>query len=111
MLRSSSGHNCTWPAADSPRRAHLLTPTTPLQPPQLQFAPSRSKLREKFPKVALHGSTPPLTDAGFDLLARLLALDPAQRISAQEALEHPWFAEPPRPKAPIEMPTFAEKRK
>jgi serine/threonine protein kinase len=86
-------------------------PTAPTPPPQLQFAPGRSRLRECFPKVALHGSTPPLTDAGFDLLGRLLALDPAQRISAQDALEHPWFSEPPRPKSAIEMPTFAEKRK
>ncbi len=86
-------------------------PPPPAAAPQLQFAPGRSRLRERFPKVALHGSTPPLTDAGFDLLSRLLCLDPAQRISADDALAHPWFSEPPRPKLAIEMPTFAERKK
>jgi serine/threonine protein kinase len=28
-----------------------------------------------------------------DLLKKMLAADPAQRISAQEALEHPWLKE------------------
>ncbi len=29
--------------------------------------------------------------AGLDLLARLLAYDPRARITAAEALRHPWF--------------------
>lgn len=33
-------------------------------------------------------------DAGFrDLLGRMTVLDPARRITAAQALEHPWFAE------------------
>ncbi|KAF8711855.1 Serine/Threonine protein kinase, catalytic domain, partial [Rhizoctonia solani] len=42
-----------------------------------------STLRTKFPH---------LTRAGLDLLSSLLAYDPAQRISAEEALNHPYFS-------------------
>ncbi len=31
-----------------------------------------------------------LTEAGFDLIERMLAMDPKQRISAKEALKHEW---------------------
>ncbi|KAF8068174.1 CDKE-1 [Scenedesmus sp. PABB004] len=40
---------------------------------------------------------PKLTPAGLDLLQRMLAYDPLQRISAEEALAHPFFDEAPRP--------------
>ena len=32
-----------------------------------------------------------LDDVGMDLLCRMLTYDPDQRISARQALEHPWF--------------------
>ena len=32
---------------------------------------------------------------GFDLLTRLLRMDPKARITATEALTHVWFSEPP----------------
>jgi serine/threonine protein kinase len=45
-----------------------------------------------------HSSVPPLA---LDLLERMLTMDPAQRISAAEALRHPYFSEggrtPPDP--------------
>ena len=49
-----------------------------------------SKLRVKFPKMNLRGGAW-LTDAGFDLLQRMLCYDHTRRISAKEALDHPWF--------------------
>lgn len=53
-----------------------LAKTISLPPPQ------PSQLRQKFPYV---------TAAGIDLLSRLLTYDPEQRITAQEALHHPYF--------------------
>ncbi|KAG5517958.1 hypothetical protein PMAC_000413 [Pneumocystis sp. 'macacae'] len=59
-----------------------------------------SRLRTKFPF---------LTNAGVDLLTRLLTLNPEKRISAQEALNHPYFTEDPKPKDPALFPTFPSK--
>ncbi|TDL28417.1 Pkinase-domain-containing protein [Rickenella mellea] len=54
----------------------------PSQPPQF---------RQKFPYM---------TAAGIDLLSSLLAYDPEKRISAEDALHHPYFSESPTPKHP-----------
>lgn len=92
-------------------------------------------LRKKFPPTSFTGS-PVLSDAGFDLLNKLLTYDPdkvylafvlqalkshsfasasylwdnfffwLQRITADAALEHEWFHEVPRPKSKDFMPTF-----
>lgn len=52
--------------------------------------PRKSKLREKFPKTG-SGGRHGLSPAGFDLLSRLLCINPARRITASEALDHDWF--------------------
>ncbi|KAJ7785986.1 Pkinase-domain-containing protein [Mycena metata] len=41
-----------------------------------------------------------LTSAGIDLLMSLLTYDPERRITAEEALQHPYFIESPLPKHP-----------
>ncbi|KAF9605835.1 hypothetical protein IFM89_018855 [Coptis chinensis] len=62
-------------------------------------------LRKKFPPTSFTGS-PVLSDAGFDLLNKLLTYDPAKRITAEDALNHEWFQEVPLPKSKDFMPTF-----
>ncbi|KAJ9549524.1 hypothetical protein OSB04_022067 [Centaurea solstitialis] len=79
-------------------------------------------LRRKFPATSFTGS-PVLSDAGFDLLNKLLTmtlrsilvsvvnhfmgiLEYLQRITAEAALEHEWFREVPLPKSKDFMPTF-----
>jgi len=57
-------------------------------------------LRSKFPL---------LTTAGVSLLASLLSLNPATRITAAEALNHPYFREDPKPKSAAMFPTFPSK--
>jgi cell division cycle 2-like protein len=52
---------------------------------------------------------PRLTNKGANLLKSLLTLDPDQRISASEALEHPYFKEDPKPKHPEFFPSFPSK--
>jgi len=47
-----------------------------------------------------------LTDTGLDLLSKFFALDPDKRISAEEALKHPWFHETPEVADVSTMPKF-----
>ncbi|GAA0162591.1 non-receptor serine/threonine protein kinase [Lithospermum erythrorhizon] len=62
-------------------------------------------LRKKFPPTSFTWS-PVLSDAGFDLLNKLLTYDPESRITVEAALDHQWFREVPLPKAKEFMPTF-----
>ncbi|OMO71751.1 hypothetical protein COLO4_28062 [Corchorus olitorius] len=66
-------------------------------------------LRKKFPAASFTGYTV-LSDAGFDLLNRLLTYDPAKRITADDAVNHEWFRELPLPKSKEFLPTFPAKR-
>eukprot|EP00741_Cyanophora_paradoxa_P006487 tig00001003_g6280.t1 len=65
-----------------------------------------NNLRQKFPPASFIPGKPHLSEAGFDLLNRMLTYDPVKRISAAEALRHPWFQESPPAKDPELMPTF-----
>jgi len=50
-----------------------------------------------------------LSDAGLSLLMALLEVNPEKRISAEAALEHPWFSEYPPPCDPRLLPAFPAK--
>ncbi|KAJ3033441.1 hypothetical protein HDV00_006348 [Rhizophlyctis rosea] len=52
---------------------------------------------------------PYLTENGLNLMTKLLTLDPSQRITAEEALRHPYFTESPPPKDPSLFPTWPAK--
>ena len=58
---------------------------------------TRASLRSKFKFM---------TDNGIDLLARFLTYDPSKRISAAEALQHPYFHESPAPAHPDSYGSF-----
>jgi cell division cycle 2-like protein len=70
--------------------------------------PAPPSLRDKFPRVS-YGDALALSDVGYDLLSRLLELDPAQRMSAAEAVKHPWFSEHPLPTPENMMPGIPDK--
>ncbi|KAL1311374.1 hypothetical protein AAFC00_001543 [Neodothiora populina] len=85
----------TWPGFRRlPNAKSLRLPMNP--GPQNPTA----KIRAKFPF---------LTASGTSLLSALLSLDPANRPSAKEVLEHGYFKEDPRPKSTAMFPTFPSK--
>lgn len=47
----------------------------------------------KWPKRSIGKSCPSLDAAGADLLERMLAYEPSARITARQALRHPYFAD------------------
>eukprot|EP01083_Nonionella_stella_P176715 619028_1 len=72
---------------------------------RFKFKIHKGKLRQQFPSSSYMGSAH-LSEAGFDLLRRLLSMDPKGRLSATDALAHPWFLESPKPQSAEMMPTF-----
>jgi cell division cycle 2-like protein len=84
----------SWPGWDKLKESRLLT-----------FKPEEPRLRERF-RGGFIGSIPLLSEAGVDLLSRLLEMNPGRRISAEAALQHKWFAEAPRPVSQVLMPAF-----
>lgn len=54
------------------------------------------------------GSPCYLSELGFDLLSKFLQYDPAKRITAKEALRHPFWKEAPLPLLRKAMPKFFE---
>jgi len=67
-----------------------------------------SNLKKQFPVNSFSGSQTFLDKNGFDLLKKLLILNPESRISAQEALHHRYFKEGVEKKSPV---FFNEKNK
>ncbi|XP_055813353.1 cyclin-dependent kinase G-2-like [Solanum dulcamara] len=65
-----------------------------------------NNLRKRFQKSTAFMGLPVLSEAGLDLLNKLLTYDPEKRITADAALNHEWFREVPLPKSKEFMPTF-----
>jgi cell division cycle 2-like protein len=58
-------------------------------------------LRKKFPVASPVSANQAFLDGnGYDLLEKLLTLDPAMRLSASQALEHPYFDQGVTPQTP-----------
>ena len=61
--------------------------------------------------ITPYGGAPYLSAAGLDLLRALLTPNPRARITAADALAHPWFAELPPPTDPRLMPALPSTHK
>ena len=69
---------------------------------------SVNKLRYLIPQSSMFNG-PYLSDVGLDLLSKMLEFNPENRISAEEALRHPWFdKEFPPPISKDLLPTFPD---
>lgn len=69
-------------------------------------ASSYGKLREMLPMLSISSSTY-LDNSGYSLLTMLLSMNPDDRITAADALMHPWLqSEAPFPSALNMMPSF-----
>ena len=68
--------------------------------------PTKSKLRDKFPKIAIEENDMYLSDCGLDLMSKMLTFDPKKRISAKDALNHSWFKEIPEACETWKMPSL-----
>ena len=60
---------------------------------QFKFPAAPSTLDSKFPVRRFDFDGRTLSEAGFDLLSSLLTLDPDRRATAEEALNHRWYAQ------------------
>jgi cell division cycle 2-like len=79
---------------------------SPDKHPHLSKLPHFSKLKRQAYTDKIDLTFPNLTASGRDLLRSLLALEPKDRITAREALNHPFFKEQPLPKDPKNFPTW-----
>ena len=71
--------------------------------------PTRGNIAKYFPTTASFAGGLVLDELGYDLLLKLLTLDPARRLSAADALQHKWFKELPLPTSIENMPRFQSK--
>jgi serine/threonine protein kinase len=79
----------SWPGVEKYKLYHSYAPAL--------LRTSRSQLRQHFTTFERH--------VVLDLLEELLKMDPSKRITAQEALRHPWFTSSPEPdKAAVRLP-------
>ncbi|CAD2101921.1 cdc2-related protein kinase 1, putative [Plasmodium vinckei] len=70
-----------------------------------------NNLRSHFPNIASQFSGLYLSDIGLDLLKKLLHFNPQERMSASDALKHPYFNEFPKPLEISDMPVIPDSNK
>ncbi|OAC98080.1 hypothetical protein MUCCIDRAFT_150210 [Mucor lusitanicus CBS 277.49] len=87
----------------------LGSPTEEIWPGYSQLPHAKNIAPVYQPYSALRSKFTTLTQAGLDLLSKLLTYDPAKRITAEEALNHPYFSESPAPQDPSLFPTWPSK--
>jgi serine/threonine protein kinase len=60
--------------------------------PGVSSLPDYKPTFPKWPGSSLKRTVPTLDADGFDLISKMLAYEPVARITAKDALNHPWFA-------------------
>jgi len=71
------------------------TPNANYYPEALKLPEWKEENFEQFPEDNLAKYVPKLESEGLDLLNAMLYMDPEKRISAEEALNHPYFKDLP----------------
>ena len=69
----------------------LGTPTEKTYPMYMEYSEWKKETWEVYYPKNLKEILPTLSDDGIDLLKKLLELDPEKRITAADALQHPFF--------------------
>ncbi|KAI8388241.1 Pkinase-domain-containing protein [Radiomyces spectabilis] len=87
----------------------LGTPNEDIWPGLMELPHAKNISFNQYRHSTLRSRFPYLTSAGLDLLSQLLAYDPDKRITAEQALKHPYFSERPLPKDPSLFPTWPSK--
>ncbi|SBS81237.1 cdc2-related protein kinase 1, putative [Plasmodium ovale] len=70
-----------------------------------------NNIRSHFPNIASQFSGLYLSHNGIDLLQQMLHFNPKNRISASDALKHPYFKELPKPMEISDMPVIPDSNK
>eukprot|EP00931_Biecheleriopsis_adriatica_P061758 TRINITY_DN37152_c0_g1_i1.p1 TRINITY_DN37152_c0_g1~~TRINITY_DN37152_c0_g1_i1.p1 ORF type:complete len:617 (+),score=113.37 TRINITY_DN37152_c0_g1_i1:79-1929(+) len=71
----------------------LFTGDSPFQPDDMPALAERGEMAQALRDKALHASElVSVSEEAKDLLAKLLDIDPSARITATQALQHPWLA-------------------
>lgn len=98
----------TW--FSSPHHSALGTPTEDLWPGVTSYPDFKASF-PKWQRDFQHPLTPNLDEKGLDLLEMMLVYDPAGRISAKQACNHPYFEDyvpsAPTTTTPAAAPTAA----
>lgn len=102
LLGSPTG--ASWPGWESLPLARSVRMRAYAPPPSLRAALGLAGAAQSVGT----GSVAHISEAGLDLLRSLLCLDPSRRISAADALAHPWFRESPLPLDPRLLPSFPD---
>jgi cyclin-dependent kinase 7 len=71
--------------------------------PQMRSLPNFIEF-EEFPRTPLKQIFLAATDDALNMLSRMLSYDPNKRITAQDALLHPYFVNDPKPSQPSDLP-------
>ena len=84
-------------------RSVLKTPTEDMWP-GVSKMPDYKPTFPNWNTYHLQNSVKQLDSTGYDLLQRTLIYDPALRITAGDALDHPWFADLDKSILPTNVP-------